>query len=53
VSIIVDVSESFWLFFNINKTKYVIILKKQNGIEKLLLGKQQIEKVQKYKSLGT
>lgn len=50
---IVDISESFGLSLNISKTKYMVISKKQNLREKLLISGQQIEKVQKYKYLGT
>jgi len=50
---IVDISESFWLSLNISKTKNMVISKIQNLREKLLIRGQKIEKVQKYKYLGT
>lgn len=39
---IVNISESFGLSLNISKTKYMIITKKQNLKEKLLIRVQQI-----------
>jgi len=50
---IVDTSESFALFININKTKYMIISKKQFVGEQLFISGQQVEKVQNYNYLGT
>jgi len=49
---IVDTSESFGLP-NISKAKYIVIMKKQNLSEKILIRGQQIEEDQKYKYLGT
>jgi hypothetical protein len=50
---IVDINESFGLPLNISKAKYIVIMKKQNLSEKLLIKGQQIEEDQKYKYLGT
>lgn len=40
------------MFLNINKIKYMILLKKQIMKERLFSMSQQIEKVQKYNCLG-